>query len=325
MSIKQDIVKLLESSRDRIISGQELAAQLGVSRTAVWKAVNALRKEGYQVEAATNRGYRLADSTDCLSEEGIRLSLDPIFSANKIFVLDTVDSTNNYAKQRALAGGGNGEVVVANEQTAGRGRLGRSFFSPADTGIYMSFLLQPCLPLEEAVLFTLTAAVAVCMAVEACTDKKPQIKWVNDIFLDGKKICGILTEAISDFETGVAQSVIVGIGLNVKTEQVQFPKALRSVAASLNTPGLQRNYLAACEINYFLRLAGTLDRAQILREYKKRSFVLGRTIQYIKNGVSYTAQAVDINEQGNLIVRFSDGTQDVLRSGEISIGSGSLT
>lgn len=323
MSIKNELIRLLERNRGQDLSGQELAKQLGVSRAAVWKAVNALRQDGYQVEAVTNRGYRLAESTDCLSEEGIRLYLD--VAPARLFVLDTVDSTNNYAKQRALSGGVNGEVVVANTQSAGKGRLGRAFFSPADAGVYMSFLFRPQLPLEEAVLFTITAAVAVCLAIEECTGKQPQIKWVNDVFVDGKKVCGILTEAISDFETGMAESIIVGMGVNVKTGQTGFPPELDGIAVALNTQGLQRNRLAASEINHFLRLTKEWNRAAILTAYKERSFILGKTIQYEKNQVSYCAVAEDINDKGNLIVRLADGTQDVLRSGEISIGSGNIT
>lgn len=322
MSLKEEIIRLLEGNRDKVLSGEQLAEQLGVSRAAVWKAVNTLRQEGYQVEASTKRGYRLAGDNDQISEQGIRLLLNDQVKQNGLYVLDTVDSTNLYAKRLALAGGQHGDVVLAKQQTAGRGRLGRSFFSPADSGVYMSFLLKLQMPLAEASFFTIAAAVAVCQGVERCTDQKPAIKWVNDIFLDGKKICGILTEAISDFETGLTESIIVGIGVNVK--QTEFPDELQKVATALNIAGLQRNQVAASVVNAFFDLVHSFDRAKILEEYKKRLMILGRTVSYQKNGAAFTGEAVDLNGQGNLIVQLPDGTRDVLNAGEISIGSGTV-
>lgn len=325
MSTKTELIRLLESRRGEDLSGEELAKELGVSRAAVWKAINALRQEGYRIEAATNRGYCLAEETDRLSAEGVRLFLNKELHEIPLTVLNTVDSTNHYAKQTALKGEKSQAVILANQQTAGKGRLGRSFFSPKDSGLYMSILLKPQIPLEEAIHFTITAALAVCLAVEECTDLTPQIKWVNDIFVNGKKVCGILTEAISDFETGFAQSVIIGIGVNVKTPPSAFPEELKNIAVSLNNSALQRNRLAASVLNHFFKLNGQNNFESVRREYKNRLFILGKTITYTRGGESFTALAEDINSQGNLIVRFTDGTSDVLRSGEISIGSGNVT
>lgn len=325
MSVKTELVKILESNRACDLSGQELAEQLGVSRAAIWKAVNALRQEGYQIEAANNRGYRLSGGTDRLSEAGIRLWLDDSCPVNRLLVFDTVDSTNTYLKQYALSGGQDGDVAVANQQTAGRGRLGRSFCSPADSGVYMSFLLKRQLPLADAAFLTVIAGVAVCRAIEACTGQQPGIKWVNDVFLNGKKICGILTEAVSDCETGMAESIVVGIGINVKTKPGQFPPEVRKVAASLNQGQLQRNRLAAEVMQAFFALLDNWDKTEVLEAYKKRSILIGKTVSYVKNGQTFIGTAADVNENGNLIVILKDGARDVLQSGEVSIGSGNFT
>ncbi|MCD7871975.1 MAG: biotin--[acetyl-CoA-carboxylase] ligase, partial [Clostridiales bacterium] len=210
MELKKEVLSALSSCK-RYISGEELAKQFGKSRAAVWKAVKALKKGGYIIDAVTNKGYILTEDNDILSAESIKQNMK-----HKIDVLyyPSVDSTNSCAKSIAAGGDSRTLLITADEQTAGRGRQGKSFYSPPKTGIYMTLVIHPDLPLQNAVTATTAASVAVCRAVEKLTRLKPEIKWVNDVYLNGNKICGILTEAVSDFEAGIVTSVIIGIGMN---------------------------------------------------------------------------------------------------------------
>ena len=210
MTTKERILALLEENRGTPLSGEVLAEELGVSRTAVWKAIKDLQKAGHAIAAAQNRGYTLDTDSEVLSEQGVRL-----FLRNKslnLVVAQELESTNLTAKQMAAAGAPHGTLVVADSQTAGRGRRGRSFASPPGTGLYLSMVLRSALPMQSAVLVTSAAAVAVCRAVERAAGKRLDIKWVNDLFYRGKKCCGILTEAAADVETGGVDYLVVGIG-----------------------------------------------------------------------------------------------------------------
>ncbi len=321
MSIKSRILEVLEKNRSQAISGQELADHLSVSRAAVWKAIQSLKEEGYQIEATTNKGYQLLDNNDILSGEGIKAFLLPEYRNNSIIVYKKIDSTNLQGKKTAATGVENGTVILAEEQTEGRGRLGRSFFSPADTGIYMSIILKPQKSLNDFLLITVAAAVGVCRVIKKLTNKEPKIKWVNDIFLDNKKVCGILTEAVSNFEIGMVESVILGIGLNVKTDENQFPEELRKIAGSLFPEGITRNQIAAEIINEIMNLSENLEDQSLIEEYKEYSLVLGKIISYNKNGNLYSAKAIDINNQGNLVVENEQGEVSIIQSGEVTIGS----
>ena len=320
MSVKNEVLHILESNRGRNISGQELADTLMVSRTAIWKAINSLKDEGYMI-AAANKGYSLSTSSDVLSSEGIRLYLNEEFSNIPIVVYKTIASTNSEAKLLAVQNAVHGTTVISEEQTKGRGRFGRDFFSPSDSGIYMSIILKPKLNIENSVLVTTAAAVAVCHAIEKFTNDLPMIKWVNDIFLDNKKVCGILTEAVSNFEIGMVESVILGIGLNVKTDENQFPEELRKIAGSLFPEGITRNQIAAEIINEIMNLSENLEDQSLIEEYKEYSLVLGKIISYNKNGNLYSAKAIDINNQGNLVVENEQGEVSIIQSGEVTIGS----
>lgn len=321
MSIKSRVLEVLEKNRAKAISGQELADYLSVSRAAIWKAIRSLKEEGYQIEATTNKGYLLLDHNDIVSGEGIKTFLLPEYQNNPIIVYKQIDSTNLQGKKIAATGAANGTVILAEEQTQGRGRLGRSFFSPSQTGIYMSIILKPQKSLNDFLLITVAAAVGVCRAIKKLTHKEPKIKWVNDIFLEGKKICGILTEAVSNFEIGTIESVILGIGLNVKTSENQFPDELREIAGSLFPEGITRNQIAAEIINEIMNLSENLEDTSLIEEYKEYSLVLGKIISYKKNEALFTAKAIDINNQGNLIVENDKGEISVIQSGEVTIGS----
>lgn len=312
MSLKQDVLKRLSESGG-YISGERLAEQFGKSRAAVWKAVKALQKEGYEIESTTNKGYRLAKAPAALSAKAIGAAMRHRI---RIECLESVDSTNSLAKRMIANGDDENEpmLITADRQTAGRGRQGKSFYSPAGTGIYMSLVLHPNADLQNAVTATTAASVAVCKAIERLTDIKPKIKWVNDVYVNGQKICGILTEAVSDFESGTVTSVIIGIGINISTND--FPSDIEN-AGCLNSD-VNRNELAAAVADELLELSlGNYD--DFIDYYISRSMIIGCKINYIEKGVSTAATAVSIDKTGGLTVEKENGERVTLRSGEISI------
>ena len=225
MRTREKLLDFFEKNKGAYFSGEELAARLSVSRTAVWKAVNSLRKDGYEIDAVPNKGYCLSADTDILSSQGVEKYLEPVCASIEMEILPAVGSTNDYLREKALKGQKEGFTVLAGEQTGGRGRTGRSFYSPADTGIYMSLLLRPenCSP-AVAVKFTTMAAVAACRAIEKVSQKKAQIKWVNDVYIEDKKVCGILTEGAVSLEKGSLEYVILGVGINVYPPRGGFPR-----------------------------------------------------------------------------------------------------
>jgi len=237
-----------------------------------------------------------------------------------IIVLETVDSTNTYAKMLAQNGAKHNTIIIANHQTCGRGRLGREFFSPAGTGIYMSIILHPNgYPLDPTAL-TIAAGVSVCRAIGEICNKQPQIKWVNDIFLEGRKICGILAEAGTN--SGTLEYIVVGIGINISTHN--FPTELSNIAGSLGE-NIDRSLLAGRVIAEFVRLQSLCGSNELIEEYKSRSLVLGKKIAFSKDGETYTGIATDINNEGNLIVTLENGGNVTLKSGEISLSSSKFT
>ena len=239
---------------------------------------------------------------------------------SEVFVLETVNSTNLYAKELAQKGAKSGSVVIANHQTAGRGRLGREFYSPENTGLYMSILLHNECTILDPSAITIAAGVAVCRAISTTCNKNPQIKWVNDIFLEGKKICGILAEAGT--ESGTLSYIIVGIGLNISTEV--FPGELKSIAGSLNT-NVSRSIIAGEIIKEFFNLMPQCGGQELIDEYKSLSLILGKKISFTKNGETYFGIATDINIEGNLIVTLDNQETVILKSGEVSLRSETFT
>jgi len=318
MTTKKSILSLLENNRRQHISGETMAQQLGISRNAVWKAIKDLEKEGHKIEAVTNKGYTLYSNSDVLSVEGML----PFLTENmhgSIFVYDSLESTNKTAKEMAVAGATHGTVIIANGQTAGRGRYDRKFHSPANNGIYMSLILHPTLLwLNTPTLTTLFAAVCVCEAIETVTGKQPQIKWVNDIFLNGKKICGILTEAVTDFESGEIGWIVMGIGINVSSNE--YPDEIKHIAGSIfdeNEPTITRNQLAAKVINRIMS-PHYQSESELIEQYKNRLLMLNKTV-LVKAEPPYEAKAINIDNTGQLIVEKHSGELASLSSGEISI------
>lgn len=322
MTVKQYIVEQLEAHKGEYVSGEELAAGMGVSRAAIWKTVQSLQEEGYEIHSMPRRGYCLAVDSDILSREGILPFLDDKWKEIPIWVHDRLDSTNQEAKRLAAEGAPHGTVIIARSQTAGRGRLGRQFASPQVGGLYMSILLRPRMTASMAVDVTTLAAVSVCRAIENRTRKEPKIKWVNDIFLDGKKVCGILTEAVSDVETGMIDSLVLGIGVNVTTPPEAFPEEVRKVAGSLFGPGEQKiskNELTGEILNEVLGHVDTLGSHQHMEEYRRRCFILGKSVRFHKEEQVYTGIAKEILEDGALLVTLDKGGEIRLQSGEVSV------
>lgn len=323
-TVKERVLRQLESDRGAYFSGEELAGQLGVTRAAVWKAISALRAAGCPIDAAPNRGYALRPDADLLTAAGIAALLAPeTAAALRLAVHETLESTNRTARELAQGGAPAGTVVLALEQTAGRGRAGHSFYSPAGGGLYMSLLLRPDLPAAEAPLLTTAAATAVARAVESLSGQECAIKWVNDVLLGGKKICGILTEAAVSVESGGLDYVIVGIGVNVAPPEGGFPPELAGIAGAV-FPNAQaargmRARLAAAILNELWPCCQTLAGRRFLPEYRRRLFFLGQTVTVLQNGAQWQATAEDIDDDCRLILRKSDGTRTALSGGEIRV------
>ena len=307
--LKENILKALSENRDTSLSGQALAERFGVTRAAVWKAIRALEAEGVEIEAATNRGYRLSDKT---------LTVYDIHLPSDITVRHyaSIDSTNSEAKRLLAAGLTGNAFVFAEEQSAGRGRQGKSFYSPKGTGLYFSYIFHPQKTLSDAVFITTAAAVSVVRAIEHVSSLRPQIKWVNDVYLGQKKLCGILTEAVSDFESGTLESVIVGVGINVSTEA--FPPELEVIATSLPTQTVTKKALLQALAEELIRVSKDLENPAILEDYRAHSLVIGKEITFTRGGESRKGKAFAIDEKGALLVAAENGTER-LSSGEVSI------
>jgi len=322
MSVKKSVLQALEENRETTVSGEQLAKKLNISRSSVWKAIKSLKEEGYTIGATTNKGYRLEMGSDVISFEGIRPWLTAKNQEINIEAYKTIGSTNQVAKKMAMDGAVQGTVIISEEQTQGRGRLGRSFYSPAESGIYMSLILRPNVYASEAVLVTTAASVGVCRAIRRVTNKDLQIKWVNDIYLGDKKICGILTEAVTNFETGLVECVIIGIGLNFRLPENNFPEDLKEIVGSLfkeKPDTLTRNQLVAEIINEVLELCEDLENRDFLIDYKKYSMVLGHKIRVHRQDEWSFARAIDISDNGGLIIENEFGELETLNSGEITI------
>lgn len=311
-STKQSLLQALQASNGTFCSGQALADTLGVSRAAVHKAANTLQAQGWQIKAVTRRGYRLCTGGDVFCTEALGTYPYPTYLYN------TLASTNQTAKQLALENAPHGTLVLAAEQTAGCGRLGRGFCSPAGAGIYMTVLLRPALQAADALPLTTAAAVAVCRAVEEKCGKSLAIKWVNDLYYNGKKVCGILTEAATHFESGELEWVAVGIGLNLTTTAAELGTALAPIATSLYPEGdapISRAALAGEIARQLLALAPDYNA---LPNYKTRCFTPGHWVTVQSGHESYPAKAIAVDDAGRLLIERENGRQETLSHGEVS-------
>ena len=323
MNTKEHVLRLLEERRGTYLSGAQIAETLSVSRNAVWKAIRDLRNAGHQIDAVTNKGYCIRTDDDTLSVQGMLPFLVPAVDPAQIRIYPSLVSTNQTAKELALAGAPHGTAVIAEIQTGGRGRCARAFASPPG-GLYMSVILYPeRLQFEHITAVTAFAAVAVCEAAVAVTGRELQIKWVNDLFLAGKKVCGILTEAVTDMESGGLGWIVLGIGINVNTRLCKFPADLRQTAGVLCPDGeavyANRCRLAAEILNRTAGFQSPPQESRIMQAYKQRLMMLGQAVTVVQGEREYPATACDIDAAGHLIVQTADGRQQTLSSGEIRI------
>lgn len=320
MKTKDIVLKELEKNRANYISGQELAEKLNISRTAIWKAINTLKESGFQIESQTKLGYKLLEKDDKLSEEGIRKGLREELKDIDIIVYDEIDSTNTEAKRRLYSSDVKDfTVIVSDMQKGGRGRTGKSFASPKGSGVYFSIILHPkdFYDFSYFDLTTVKAAVAVVEGIKEATGKVAQIKWVNDLFINGRKICGILSELDADFESRSVKSVIVGIGINVNEPKDDSFKELKDIAGYIGTDVI-RNEILSSILNAFYENNYEKKDKEIIEYYKTHSLVIGKDLTFELNGKKYTAKGVDINDKGNLIVDTGE-KRITLSSGEVSI------
>ena len=268
------VLSFLENNRGEFISGADMAENIGISRNAVWKAINELKQKGYEIESVTNKGYRLSDKNDIISAEGIRAYMTPelISNTGELIVFESVDSTNDKAKQLALKGAEHGTCVVAVRQDGGRGRKDHQFYSP-EGGIYMSVILKPeMLSFKKSDIITAHIGSCVCDTIETLTGISPVIRGINDLYIKDKKICGILIESGSEFDSGTLQWIVAGIGINFDSDIKRFPKELSQKAASLFEPGkatISKNCLIAEILKRVCDTQGISEKS-VLSKYNRR-------------------------------------------------------
>ena len=318
MSTRNDVLATLMAETEAL-SGERLARRLGISRNSVWKAIEQLRAEGYCIDAVTNRGYKLISTPNRISEPEIIKYTTARTMGRRLEVHDRLDSTNTRAKQLAAQGAPHGYLVCADSQDSGRGRFGRAFFSPEHSGVYITYILRPQLSAERAVMLTSLAAVAVARAIEKVSDVKAGIKWVNDIYVNGRKLCGILCEASMDFESGMLEYAVLGIGINVM--KMDFPEELRDIATSIGNEcgeDISRSRLIAEISNQLDALYPELETGAFMAESRARSVVIGKDVTVLRGNEQYPAHVLDIDAQGRLVVRTETGVAKV-GAGEISL------
>ena len=308
--LRDEVLALLKAREGKPLSGEEMSRALGVSRAAVWKAMESLRDEGYVISSAPRRGYALEGSPDRLSAGELAGALAGRRVGRALVCLETVDSTNNEVKRRALAGAADGLAVVAEQQTGGRGRRGRSFVSPAGQGLYLSVLLRPRCPLEEV-------SALVCGV-------RPGMKWPNDVILDGRKLCGILTELELEAESAALRHVVVGVGINLTQTAADFGPEVAPVAVSLAQAlgrAPRRAEMAAAVLAALdeLYAAFPAERAAWLERYRADCLTLGRTVRLLRAGGEEEAFAEAVDDTFALVVRRADGSREAVSSGEVSV------
>lgn len=321
--MKNKLLTILKEC-DGFISGEEIGERLGVSRTAVWKNISKLKSMGYQIEAVTNKGYRLIENEiDIINEAEIKDGLNTSVIGNEIYYFNEVESTNDEIRKLGENGYKEGVIVIAETQTNGKGRRGRAWTSPKYSGIWMSMLLTPEIAPIEAPRLTLVAGLCMCKAIRDLTGLSALIKWPNDILINGKKVCGILTEMSAEIES--VNYIILGIGVNVNNNE--FPEELKDIASSLKIEGninYQRKKIIKCFLEYFEKYYFNFIKdnnfSAFVDEYKKYSATLGKEVTVIGRE-NFNAEAIDINDDGELVVKKEDGSILTVFSGEVSVRS----
>ncbi|NLM42910.1 MAG: biotin--[acetyl-CoA-carboxylase] ligase [Clostridiales bacterium] len=322
--MKESILKELIENKNRHISGQELSEKYGVSRTAIWKYIKKLKEEGFVIESVTNKGYVLKNSPDTLYAVEIKERLKTEFIGKEIIYLNSVDSTNNYGKALATQGFHDGTVIVSEEQTEGRGRLGRKWISQKGKGIWMTIMLKPDVEPDKASQVTLIAALSVLKGIKNIKDIDVMIKWPNDLVIKGKKVCGILTELGAEIDR--INFLCVGIGINVNGEEEDFNNMGLNTATSLKImagESIERKRLIVEVLEAFENLYKLFLKNEsidyMLEEYKKHLVNIGKDVRLISKNTEVKAIAEDINDKGHLMVRLKNGDLMEVSSGEVSV------
>lgn len=319
--MKEEILRLLRSA-DGYISGQELCNRFGVSRTAVWKAINQLKEAGYEIEAQQNKGYRLMAAPDLMTEAEIKSLMHTDWVAKEVLYFDTIDSTNTKAQELAEKGYPSGTLVVADKQDSGKGRRGRSWVSPSGTGIFMTLMIKPDINPNNASMLTLVAALAVAKAITSVTGEEALIKWPNDIVINGKKVCGILTEMNAQFD--YINHIVVGIGINVHNES--FPEEISQMASSLMIEAggkrFHRAQIIAETMSYFEQYYDTFlktqDLSALVREYDELLVNRNKSVRVLDPKEPFDGKAMGITPKGELIVDTWE-SRKLVSSGEVSV------
>jgi len=319
--MKTKILKVLRNS-DKYISGQSICDELGISRTAVWKYMNQLKEDGYGIEATQNKGYNITNYPDVLTEVELGSLFENEFLGNKIYSYNEIDSTNNEAKKKAEDGATQGTLIITECQNGGRGRRGKKWISPSGSGIWMSFVLRPTIHPYGASMITLVAALAVVGALKSINDLECKIKWPNDIVVNGKKICGILTEMSSELDA--VNYVIIGIGINVNISE--FDEEISDIASSifLETGHMVKRSqviadFAKCFEEYYKIFMQTGDMSGLIKEYNGLLINVGREVKISNINSQFIGNAIGINEKGELLVKKQDGSIEKIMSGEVSV------
>lgn len=319
--MKKEILRILKDNNE-YVSGQELCNNLGVSRTAIWKVMNQLKEEGYEIEAVSKKGYKLIDKPDILSKEEIESQMDTEVFGKRVVYFDEIDSTNIYAKKLGEEANSHGTLVVADRQIQGKGRRGRDWISPKGSGIWMTLILKPNLNPAQASMITLVAGLSVSSAINTLYSVQSFIKWPNDIVINGKKICGILTEMSTEFD--YINHLVVGIGINVNTEE--FPGELKNIATSITKEcgkTILRSELISAIMKefefYYNIFMKTSNLEKLMEDYNERLVSKDRDVVIIEAGSKYEARALGINKSGELRIKTKDGEEKNVFSGEVSV------
>lgn len=318
--MKAEILKMLRET-DGYVSGQELCNKFGVSRTAVWKAINQLKENGYEIEAVQNKGYHLLSAPDIMDKTELESIHATEWAGCEIYYFDSIDSTNTKAKELAEEGHPSGTLVVADRQTAGKGRRGRSWESPTGIGIFMTLMLKPEINPNNASMLTLVAAMATTRAIRRVTGVPAMIKWPNDIVMNGKKVCGILTEMSAQFD--YINHIVIGIGINVHNED--FPEEIAQTASSLYLESGQHIHRASL-IEAFLEefedvyaeYLKTEDMEGLQKEYDAMLVNRGRQVRVLDPKEPFEGKAMGITKKGELIVDTWE-SRKLVSSGEVSV------
>ena len=321
--MKEAILQMLIENQGEYVSGEKISKTLHVTRTAIWKQINNLKQEGYEIDSSPRLGYRLLSRPDILRPEEIKIGLGTKILGREIYAFEQVDSTNDLAKKKAAEGVSHGTVVVADRQLKGRGRLGRPWASPPGSGLWLSVVLRPPLKPFLAPQLIFVSAVAVCRSIRDYTGLSATIKWPNDILLNGKKVCGILTELSAEID--IINYIIIGIGINVNQEMDHFPPELQEKAISLawagktkyNRVGLMQAVLKELEKEYELYL--TEGFSAVLKHWRSLNSTLGQEVMVSSTGESFRGIAEDINEEGCLMVRTKEGKLCSVMVGDVSL------